>query len=720
MNSNDNTLTILHISDLHFGKDHYFNDDSGSSLGLWFDKFKEILSKKKIKPDIIFISGDVASIGSIDDFTSAQSFIQKELLDYFKIPLVIVPGNHDLEWARSFNEKHNKRFDNYLNFLFNLRQIKTKIGTEEYFNQPHFITKIPNKKTLIIGLNSSLFCVHRNDKNENSYSEGFFDKSNADNVRFNLGKLIKYLKSIEKSSFEEYTFKIALLHHNILPEKGKGLIYPSPEDFTEVLKTFGFDLILYGHLHSRKMNNLNNVILLGAGSFGANKKLKYTLNDVNIIKVKLDFSFPGFETNPIRKTSIETFEFNYESFNDAIRPLEKQTRIIEMSNNTYNILKEHFLKSQIEIPDEKISVLFKKKVINMTIYLKLFLSILYVSNHFDIDFFKESYNNLVEKLELTNAQEFEDVFDFFLEDTIEKTKDRVEFSNPIFLQALDSILSEKSDFNNIYENVLLYFSEDEEIANDVVWAVVENYNNLSNETRNLLIKISNNDYLFFENPIKEIAWAIMDKYETLPKELEDLLLSLSKKKNVARGVASALAYNFERLDVDVRNNLLISLSKELEASPFIYRILKNNLNDISEEVREDLIKNLYNFKFIWNFEQPFKDMVGKTVYTLGHALELLYFDNNEWVMESRSYTEDFTKNWYRWIFTGELPEKITGLIPPDALSKARTNILLIDPRTTIELPAMGGIVVKKPYQDNAGNPFFCVIDPEFVERKGEA
>lgn len=720
MNSKDNTLTILHISDLHFGKDHYFNDDSGLSLGLWFDKFKEILTEKKIKPDIIFISGDVASIGSIDDFTSAQRFIQKELLDYFKIPLVIVPGNHDLLWARNSNEKHYKRFDNYLNFIFNLKQIKTRIGTEEYFIKPHFFTKIPNKKTLILGLNSSLFCVHRNEEDENSYSQGFFDESNADNVRFNLGKLIKCLKSIEKSSLDDYKFKIALLHHNILPEKGKGLIYPSPEDFTEILKTFGFDLILCGHLHSRKMNNLNNVILLGAGSFGANEKLKYTLNDVNIIKVKLDFSLPGFKKNPIRKMSIETFELNYESFNDAIRPLEKQTKIIEMSNKTYKILKEHFLESRIQIPDEKISIAFKKEVFDMDSDQKLFISILYISNYYDLDFFKESYNDLVEKLDLLNAREFEIVFNFFLEDKIKVTKNRAEFSNLLYYQALDTILSEKSDFKKIFEKVILFFSEDEELVNDVVWLVVENYDNLSYEVRNLLFKISNKDYLTFENPIKEIAWALLDNYDNLPKELKNLLFSLSKKKNTARGVASALAYYFEKLEEDVRNDLLLSLSKELYASPFIYRILKNNINDISADVRKKLILNLNNFKFIWNYEQPFKNMVGKTVYILGHALELLYFDNNEWVMESRSYTEDFTKNWYRWIFIGELPEKISGLIPPDALFKARTNILFIDPRTTIELPLMGGIVIKKPYQDTAGNPFYCVVDPEFVERKGKA
>lgn len=120
-----------------------------------------------------------------------------------------------------------------------------------------------------------------------------------------------------------------------------------------------------------------------------------------------------------------------------------------------------------------------------------------------------------------------------------------------------------------------------------------------------------------------------------------------------------------------------------------------------------------------NYEQPFENMEGKSAYVIGHTLDLLYFDriNNEWVIESRSYTDDFTKNWYRWIFTGELPEILLDIIPSEVISKAKTDFVMINPERTIILPPMGGIVVLRPYKDNAGNPFYCVIDPEFPEEK---
>jgi len=92
------------------------------------------------------------------------------------------------------------------------------------------------------------------------------------------------------------------------------------------------------------------------------------------------------------------------------------------------------------------------------------------------------------------------------------------------------------------------------------------------------------------------------------------------------------------------------------------------------------------------YEQPFENMEGKTAYVIGHALEILYFDEikNEWVMESRSYTDDFTKNWYRWIFDGELPKVISDLIPSDALSKAKTDLLMIKSRTNDRITTYGG------------------------------
>ncbi|MHA1148414.1 MAG: metallophosphoesterase family protein [Promethearchaeota archaeon] len=563
-------------------------------------------------------------------------------------------------------------------------------------------------------MNSCLFCVHSND---GSYREGEFDKANADFVKIRLKELLECLDSIEGDSSEEYQYKIALLHHNILPERGKGLIDPNPEDFTAILKRYGFDIILCGHLHSRKVNSLNNVMLLGAGSFGVKKDLKYTLNDVNVIKVKLDTSIPAFQDNPIRKVSVETFEMNYKSYNDAIRPIEKQIRFIEMSNKTYESLKKHYLESIFKTPDEKISATFKNEVITSGIDRKLFLSILFLSNSFDFNKFKRVYNDLVDYLEISNFLDFQRHFNHFLEQKVIKIEvGRIKFSNLLYHQVLSSLLSENGKFKRILEKVLIFSSNNESLASDVVWVVVKDYFNFSEEVRELLFNISKEDYTTFEDPINEIAWAVMDNYKNLPKAILNLLFLLAESEKTAKEVARALTHYYEKLEPPFRNDLLKSLSKKKLANPFIYKILNDSSNEIPEEVRAKVIKNLYVFKFVWNYDQPFKTMVGKEAYVGGHALELLYFheEDTEWVMESRSYdAENFTKHWYRWIFTEGLPKEISDLIGPTHVDIARKKVLFIPSSITIELPFMGGLVIEKPYRDQAGNRFFCIINPSF-------
>ena len=246
--------------------------------------------------------------------------------------------------------------------------------------------------------------------------------------------------------------------------------------------------------------------------------------------------------------------------------------------------------------------------------------------------------------------------------------------------------------------------------------VIKNYLSFSEEVRELLLNISKEDYTTFEDPINEIAWAVMDNYKNLPKDILNLLFSLAEREKIAKEVARALTHYYEKLEIPFRNDLLISLSKKKLANPFIYKILKDSSDEIPEEVRANVIKNLYVFKFVWNYDQPFKTMVGKEVYVVGHALELLHFyeEDNEWVMESRSYdSENFTKHWYRWIFTEGLPKEISDLIDPTSLAMATTKLLFVPTSITIELPFMRGKVIEKPYRDQAGNRFFCSINPSF-------
>ena len=71
--------TIVHLSDLHFGR-------VNPSL---LDPLLTVV--REVKPDLIAISGDLTQRARSYQFQQARSF-----LDALPKPQIVVPGNHDL------------------------------------------------------------------------------------------------------------------------------------------------------------------------------------------------------------------------------------------------------------------------------------------------------------------------------------------------------------------------------------------------------------------------------------------------------------------------------------------------------------------------------------------------------------------------------------------------------------------------------------------------
>lgn len=114
-------MNILHLSDIHFGRNHYSLPDP-------FDRKDEILSKlidtiaglpANMKPDLILVTGDIAWRGKTSEFNEAFDWFQQliEALDIESDQIVFCPGNHDLNRnvATNFKEtdlqNNNNRLD---------------------------------------------------------------------------------------------------------------------------------------------------------------------------------------------------------------------------------------------------------------------------------------------------------------------------------------------------------------------------------------------------------------------------------------------------------------------------------------------------------------------------------------------------------------------------------------------------------------------------------
>ena len=125
--------TILHLSDIHFGEAHFFNDDSEKlrlatnpslreSITGWLEKFAATPSLGV--PDVVVCSGDYicaweSDATRIQSYASARHLIQsifekinKLRIDLGREPLtkknvLLIPGNHDVRRGEHFTSRYS-------------------------------------------------------------------------------------------------------------------------------------------------------------------------------------------------------------------------------------------------------------------------------------------------------------------------------------------------------------------------------------------------------------------------------------------------------------------------------------------------------------------------------------------------------------------------------------------------------------------------------------
>jgi 3',5'-cyclic AMP phosphodiesterase CpdA len=100
-------VTVLHLSDMQFGKNHLFGrlkvpfPEDGKYDSLFARIGEDLAGLKKeqgLAPDLLVVSGDLAEWGMSQEFEQAFDFLGK-LSDLLELPrgrVVVVPGNHDI------------------------------------------------------------------------------------------------------------------------------------------------------------------------------------------------------------------------------------------------------------------------------------------------------------------------------------------------------------------------------------------------------------------------------------------------------------------------------------------------------------------------------------------------------------------------------------------------------------------------------------------------
>lgn len=273
---------ILHLSDLHFGKQHAFAIDKAKNSvagkqtlldAICRDLKKQNIGNQEIA--LVLISGDLTCTASSQEFNAVAHFIS-EMQKRFGIgagQVVCVPGNHDIEWV---NNDGNIDEDAELNYrLFSNRVYKddpeeSLIRINEYY--------VGKKKVAIIGLNSC-----RLESKENA-GIGFVGT--------------EQLQQIEEftSENQDIDYKIAIVHHHLLPvnyteqysrqQREVSLLLDS-EALMQCLIANDVRTVLHGHQHQPYFTQIKRMIpsgvaghensiigtlnIIGSGSSGVNQ-----------------------------------------------------------------------------------------------------------------------------------------------------------------------------------------------------------------------------------------------------------------------------------------------------------------------------------------------------------------------------------------------------------------------------------------------------------------
>lgn len=283
---NMNYIHILHLSDIHIKS---ISEARQYRTQLEADLLKEL---KVDHLEYLVISGDITDNSTPDEYQAASvmigGLIKRFGLDSSRI--VIVPGNHDLNFDASINAydlipqhklsdkfpkekyiqageagillrddvKYELRFENFSKFY------KKVYDENEYplnYSEQGILYLNNEDKILFIGLNSCW---------EIDHCKPYLKRAsvNVDAISCSLDQLLNI-------RYDDW-LKIAVMHHPVTgPDAMKDIA------FLQQLAIHNFQICMHGHIHEsieryHKYDDKRGINIIGAGTFGAPKREQAT------------------------------------------------------------------------------------------------------------------------------------------------------------------------------------------------------------------------------------------------------------------------------------------------------------------------------------------------------------------------------------------------------------------------------------------------------------
>lgn len=241
----------------------------------------------------------------------------------------------------------------------------------------------------------------------------------------------------------------------------------------------------------------------------------------------------------------------------------------------------------------------------------LFLSFIFLSQNFDVDFIKKQYEDMnyenceyLEKI-LNEEQRVKTEIRYPLrrepQVSQRKVKFRLAFSHPSYFKALPYIL-EDPGCRKIFCDVLKRLSDIRGVARYVVRAIRENFDKLPGSLINeLLLKLANREEVTKDLIYaKELIYTIIINFDKLPEKVQNLLFKLSDIDKAAKYIVRAIKENFDKLPETARDELLLKLADKKEVTEGLANLIAIKFDRLPISVQSILFKFANKRYAVWD------------------------------------------------------------------------------------------------------------------------
>ena len=251
------SITLLHLSDVQFGRNYRFGNLALSDPDAEFDTlFRRLsddlgtLEKEDVRPELLVVSGDLAESGMKSEFKDALELLIK-LSERLEIPhqrVVIVPGNHDInrklcegyfttcEGQEEVPAKpYWPKWDHYISLFQELYGADKNIAFT--IEEPWSFWELEDLNLVVAGLNSTIAESHLPDTHYGWVGE----------------RQLRWFGEHLAPFGERGWLRMGVVHHNI--ERGAAADDENLRDADDLKSILGpsLNLLLHGHTHNGKI-----------------------------------------------------------------------------------------------------------------------------------------------------------------------------------------------------------------------------------------------------------------------------------------------------------------------------------------------------------------------------------------------------------------------------------------------------------------------------------